>query len=39
MAEQDAILSIHLVQEIEKYTCLYGYTLETYSNDRAKNME
>ncbi|KAF0749795.1 Aspartate aminotransferase [Aphis craccivora] len=31
--EQD---TIQLVQEIEKYTCLYDYTVKSYSNDRAK---
>ncbi|CAI6353078.1 unnamed protein product [Macrosiphum euphorbiae] len=35
MAEQDTV-SIKLVQEIEKYTCLYDYNLKSYSNDRAK---
>ncbi|KAL5246054.1 hypothetical protein ACI65C_013462 [Semiaphis heraclei] len=36
MAEQDTIVSIQLVQEIEKYACLYDYNLKSYSNDRAK---
>jgi len=36
MAEQDTIVSIQLVQEIEKYACLYDYNIKSYSNDRAK---
>jgi len=37
MAEQqDTIVTIQLVQEIEKYACLYDYNLKSYSNDRAK---
>lgn len=36
MVEQQDIVTIQLVQEIEKYACLYDYNIKSYSNDRAK---
>lgn len=35
MGDQDTVV-VKLVQEIEKYSCLYDYTIKPYSNDRAK---